>query len=226
MNTDSFHSTKFLETFSFWEHLSQQDKDLLSLNFRPVHYTAGQSIRSGEVNCLGALFVRSGILRVYLSSDDGKETTMYRLRDNDVCVLSASCVLSSITFDVQIDAETDCEGFLIPTPIFSALMTRNIYVENFAYHLITERFSDVISAVERMFFMNLKQRIAAFLIDESAAQHTDQLLLTQEQLAKAIGSAREAVSRNLKQLTAEGCIEVSRGMIKIQDRNALYLSIR
>ena len=101
-------------------------------------------------------------------------------------------------------------------------MKNNIYVENFAYRLMTERFSDVISAVERMFFMNLRQRIAVFLIDESVAQRSSTLALTQEQLAKAIGSAREAVSRNLKLLVKDGCIEISRGTINILDKKMLY----
>ena len=87
---------------------------------------------------------------------------------------------------------------------------------------MTERFSDVISAVERMFFMNLRQRIAVFLIDESVAQRSSTLALTQEQLAKAIGSAREAVSRNLKLLVKDGCIEISRGTINILDKKMLY----
>lgn len=139
-----------------------------------------------------------------------------------ICILSASCILSAITFDVQIEAETDCDVLLIPSAVFQSLMKNNIYVENFAYRLMTERFSDVISAVERMFFMNLRQRIAVFLIDESVAQRSSTLALTQEQLAKAIGSAREAVSRNLKLLVKDGCIEISRGTINILDKKMLY----
>lgn len=212
----------FLEQFSFWEHLSAADRELFSANLHLLHYSAGQAVRSSGVDCLGALFVINGILRVYLLSEEGKETTMYRLRDGDVCIMSASCVLSSITFEVEIDAETDCDLYLIPAAVFSDVMKRNIYVENFSYRLITERFSDMVAAVERMFFLTLKQRIAAFLIDESAAQHTEDLVLTQEQLARAIGSAREAVSRNLKQLSSCGCIEVSRGTIRILDRKKLY----
>lgn len=219
---NEFEAADFLGQFSFWERLSPSDKELVSSNLHPVHYGAGQSIHSGEMNCLGTIFVKKGILRIYLLSGDGKETTMYRLRDGEVCVLSASCMLSAITFDVQIDAETSCDAFLIPAAVFSALMNRNIYVENFAYRLITERFSDVVSAMERMFFLSLKQRIAAFLIDESSAQHTDHLLLTKEQLARSIGSAREAVSRNLKLLSSEGCIKVSRGSIDLLDKGKLY----
>lgn len=218
----SIDANVYLKNLSFWNHISDDDKNLIRDKLHFLHYAAGQSVHSGESECLGALIIRQGILRTFLLSDDGKETTMFRLREGSICILSASCILSAITFDVQIEAETDCDVLLIPSAVFQALMERNIYVENFAYKLMTERFSDVISAMERMFFMNLQQRIAVFLIDESVAQRSSTLALTQEQLAKAIGSAREAVSRNLKTLVRDGCIEVSRGTINILDRKMLY----
>ena len=111
---------------------------------------------------------------------------------------------------------------ILPTPVFSQLMEENLYVENFVYRSSTERLSDLIQAVERMFFMTLRQRVAAFLIDESASSGNSTLSLTQEHLARAIGSAREAVSRILKQLSQAGSIEVSRGGIRILDKAKLY----
>ena len=134
-------------------------------------------------------------------------------------------MLSAITFDVQIDAETDCDLLIIPTTLFADLMSHNLYVENYVYRNSSERLSDLIQAVERMFFLTLRQRIAAFLIDESATNGTDRLTLTQEQLARAIGSAREAVSRSLKQLAQSGSIEVSRGGIRILNKSLLYAEL-
>lgn len=213
---------EILSQYSFWDFLSEEEKNALAMSLRPLDYPAGQAVYSGESDCLGALFIQSGILRSYLMSDEGKETTMYRLRRGDVCVLSASCVLSSVTFDVQVEAETDCHAYLLPSPVLHRLMQNNIYIENFLHKMLTERFSDFITAVERMFFLSLQQRIAAFLLDESAAQHSDTLALTQEQLARAIGSAREAVSRNLKLLVKAGYVEINRGTVQIIDKKGLY----
>lgn len=212
----------FFRSQPFWEHMSGQEQELLIVNTREIHYPAGTAVQSAVHQCLGTLFLLNGILRVYLLSSQGKEATLYRLRQGDVCTLSASCMLSAITFDVQIDAETDCNALVIPAGIFSQLMKQNIYVENFVYKLTTERFSDVISGIERIFFLNLPQRIAAFLLDEAAQNNTDSLSVTQENLARSIGSAREAVSRALKQLSQEGCIEVSRGGIRLLDKSRLY----
>lgn len=212
----------FLQTLPFWEHMTDSQKDLLVSNLRFAQYSAGTAVQSGEHQCLGTLFLRKGILRVYLLSAQGKEATLYRLREGDVCTLSASCMLSAVTFDVQIDAETDCEVLIIPAAVFSQLMKQNIYVENFAYKLTTEHFSDVISGIERTFFLNLPQRIAAFLLDEAAENNSDFLSVTQENLARSIGSAREAVSRALKQLSKDGYIEVSRGGIRLINKTRLY----
>lgn len=220
MNTNEH--IEFLQSQPFWDHLTETQKELLVSNIRLAHYPAGTAIQSGDSQCLGTLFLRKGILRVYLLSSQGKEATLYRLREGDVCTLSASCMISAITFDVQIDAETDCDVLIIPAAVFSQLMKQNIYVENFAYKLTTEHFSDVISGIERTFFLNLPQRIAAFLLDEAAENNSDTLLLTQENLARSIGSAREAVSRALKQLSQDGCIEVSRGGIRLLDKAKLY----
>lgn len=213
---------RFLRSLPFYGRLSGQERELLSGHLYLSHYQEGSSICSLEAQCLGTIFIKNGILRLYLQSSDGREATICRLRDGDACLLSASCLMASITFDVQIEAETDCELYVIPSSAFSVLMDGNIYVENFSYKSVTERFSDVVAAMERMFFLSLRQRIAAFLLDEAAAQKTASLSLTQEQLARAIGSAREAVGRNLKQMASEGLIKVSRGSLSVLDRKGLY----
>lgn len=148
--------------------------------------------------------------------------TIYRIREGDTCVLTASCALSAITFDVEIEAEADCEVLLIPAPVFSALAADNIYVENFAYKIATERFSSVVEALQQIMFLSLTQRIAAFLIDESAQRKDDSIRMTHEEIAKAIGSAREAVSRTLKQMVKKGDISLFRGGIRIENKSSLY----
>ena len=137
-------------------------------------------------------------------------------------ITGSGCMLSAITFDVQIDAETDCDLLLLPAVPFSRLMKNNIYLENFIYKRTTEHFSDVIAGIERTFFMTLTQRIAAFLLDEAADTGSDELALTQEAIARSIGSAREAVSRSLKKMNKDGSIQISRGSIRILDKRRLY----
>ncbi|NLO46853.1 MAG: Crp/Fnr family transcriptional regulator [Clostridiales bacterium] len=207
---------------SFWEKLTLQQKEVLLAKSKLVSFTAGEHVHGGDTDCLGVLLVISGLLRSYLLSEDGKEATIYHLKPNDACLLSASCILEAVTFEVHIDAEEDTQAVLIPSDIFSELSDSNIHVENYSYKKITERFGDVISAMERMLFMSLEQRIAAFFIDEISRNNSSYIHLTHEQIARAIGSAREAVSRILKQMSMAGTIELFRGGLRVINKAFLY----
>lgn len=209
----------------FWDRLTDSQRGLLASRAMLVGFEAGENIHGGDKDCLGVLLVLSGVLRSYLLSEDGKEATVYRLGAGDVCTLTASCILEAVTFQMHIDSEEKSEAILIPIDVFSSLSEENIYVENFSYKNIAERFSDVISAMERMLFMSLEQRLAAFLLDEMSRGGSDTIRYTHEHIARLIGSAREAVSRALKQMSLSGLVEISRGGVRILDKSAMYAKI-
>jgi CRP/FNR family transcriptional regulator len=154
-------------------------------------------------------------------SEEGREITLYQLYKGDVCILSASCILNQITFDVHIDTETDSEILLISSHVISSLINSNVYVENFSYKLAADRFSDVMWAMQQILFMSMDKRLAVFLWDEMSKSDSDTIHLTHEQTAKYIGSAREVVTRMLKYFASEGIVELSRGGIKIIDKQKL-----
>ena len=211
-----------LNNFPFWEQLTSDEKRIMESHAKTIHFDKGQLISTTDMDCLGILYILKGIIRIYLYTEEGREATIARLADDEICLLSASCLLSPVIFQAQLAAEEDLDAVLIPSKILSDVMKQNIYVENFVYRSTIERFSDVISAIQQMLFSPLDQRISAFLLDESARLGTDTLNLTQEKLAQNIGSAREAVTRALKQLASCECIEVFRGGIKIKNRKRLY----
>ena len=137
-------------------------------------------------------------------------------------MLSGFCLMAEIPFDVQIDAEEKSKVCILPTGAVKKIMEENIYMENFIYKSMNESFSDIIAAVQKILFASLEQRLTDFLLDEAARCHSDQINMTQEQIARAIGSAREAVSRTLKQMVQEGSVELFRGGVKILNRRKLY----
>ena len=100
-------------------------------------------------------------------------------------------------------------------------MSENVYLENFTYRLTTERFSDVMWAMQQILFMSFDKRLAIFLIDEAVKTGSDEIKMTHEQIARLMGSAREVVSRMLKYFSLEGLVELSRGGVKILDRSKL-----
>lgn len=218
---DKKELTDYFNKLPFWAHLSAMQRELFLSQIKKVHYEAGEAVISEKNNCLGALFILRGKLRVYLLAEDGRQITIYRLQAGEACVLTASCALPAINLDVQIDAEENAALLLIPTSVFSALMQENIYLEAFAYRLTCEHFSSIMAAVEKIFFMSLEQRVATFLVEEAAQRSSAFIPITQEKLAMAIGSAREAVSRTLNQFSKAGIVSLSRGSIQILDPDAL-----
>lgn len=209
------------KTLTFWDKLSKIEQHVLITNTSSGTYKKGSLIHSADYQCIGTMLVKSGSLRVYILSEDGREITLYRINEKEVCILSASCVLQSITFDVYIDAVTDCELLKISSSAMSLLMNDNIYVEAYAYKLASERFSDVMWAIQQILFMSFDKRLAIFLLDEAASSHSDEIRMTHEQIAKLMGSAREVVTRMLKYFSSEGYVELSRGTVKLVDKNKL-----
>lgn len=211
-----------VQDLAFWDRLSPEERERVERSAHSVRYGAGQMIWSGELDCLGILMIRSGVVRLFLSSQDGREATIARMTEGEVCTLTASCTMPTTEFNIRVQAESEVEALVVPALCLSGLVRENLYVENFLYRSATQHFAHVLEAVEQMLFFSLEQRVAAHLLDEAARLGTDTLRVTQEQVAQAIGSAREAVTRTLKKLAAAGAVEVFRGGVRLTDKRALY----
>ena len=211
----------YLKQCAFWEHLDEKQKQQLCENTFPAHYPKGTTVHGGNADCIGVLLVKQGQLRTYMLSEEGRDVTLYRLFPGDTCILSASCVLDAITFDVFIDAEEDTDVLLINSSVFHQIAEENIYVKCFGYELATTRFSDVMWAMQQILFMGADKRLAIFLWDEIAKTGSDSIKMTHEQIARYMGSAREVVSRMLKYFAGEGIVALSRGEIRIVDKEKL-----
>ena len=203
------------DSLDFWPYLSAEEQNTMITHTTLASFAKGQTLHRGDQHCMGLILLHTGHLRVYMLSDEGKEITLFRLASGDLCLLSASCILNQITFDVHIDVEQDCEIISISSHTLSEIMEHNIYVENFMYKRLVDRFSDVMWAMEQILFMSFDKRLAIFLIDEMAKTHSTTLHFTHEQIAKYVGSAREVVTRMLNYFSNEGIVELSRGGIKI-----------
>lgn len=216
----TFFEQVYKEIFPFWDEISESDREFICQNSVAVTYPKKTNIHNGN-ECSGVIIVRSGCLRIYIMSEDGKDITLYRLHKGDMCMLSASCVLQSITFDVFADTEDESECYVINGSAFSQISERNPQIKIFVLETAVSRFSDVMWIMQQILFMSMDKRLAIFLSDESARTASDTINLTHEQIARYIGSAREVVSRMLKYFANEGIVEVSRKGIKILDKSRL-----
>ena len=208
------------EVFPFWGELSDGDKDYICQNTLAMSYPKGSNIHDGY-ECAGVYLVRSGCLRVYMLSEDGKEITLYRLFPGDMCILSASCVLKNITFDVFVDSEENSRCVVVGGCAYEDLTRRRPDAKIFALETALSRFSDAMWVMQQILFMSMDKRLAIFLLDEISNTGNDTVKLTHEQIAKYMGSAREVVSRMLKYFSSEGIVEASRKGVRILDKKRL-----
>lgn len=211
----------FIQHFDFWPHLSEVEKDLISAHTNIVHYAKGTQVHQGPLDCIGVLLIKSGQLRVYTMSEDGREVTLYRLFPDDVGILSASCALDAVTFDVYIDAEEDTEVLLTDAVAFRRLADTNVYVRCFGYEKASNRLSEMLWKMQQVLFLSADRRLAIFLLEESEKLGGDEIHMTHEQIARFMGTAREVVSRLVKYFNQEGWVKTARGCIRLTNREAL-----
>ena len=182
---------------------------------------AGTVVHNGAVECTGFLLVRSGQLRAYTLSEEGREVTIYRLFDHDCCLFSAACIMSSLQFEVIIETEKDSEIFIIPPSVYQKLMNESLPVSKYTNDLMASRFSEVMWLMEQIMWKSFDKRLAAFLVEESGIEGTTLLKVTHEKIANHMGTAREVVTRMLRYFQGEGLVKLSRGTIEITDEPGL-----
>ncbi|MGI6766012.1 MAG: Crp/Fnr family transcriptional regulator [Lentihominibacter sp.] len=210
----------YSEYFPFWDNLSKRDKEYLCENSSVMHFEKEQPVHN-NMECSGLFIVKNGKLRLYMLSEEGKEITLYRLSPGEICMLSASCVLQSISFDVYVDAEVPSDCYVINGIAFNSVSERVIEVKNYALETAVERFSDVMWIMQQIVFMSMDKRLAIFLLDEVTGNGIDTVAMTHEQIARHLGTAREVVTRMLKRFASDGWVEVTRKGIKIIDKKKL-----
>jgi CRP/FNR family transcriptional regulator len=207
--------------FPVWSKLTPRQQETLSGAALDRTVPKGSVIHRDHLECTGLMLVGSGQLRAYILSEDGREVTIYRLLDGDVCLFSASCILHNIQFDVSIEAEKDTQVLVIPPEVYRALMEESAPVANYTNDLMSSRFSEVMWRIEQIMWKSFDRRLASFLLEESALEGTDTLSITHEKIAQHLGSAREVVTRMLRCFQQEGLVKLSRSRVELLDRKGL-----
>lgn len=211
----------FSSFFPVWERLTPQQQAALSGSMFSRRVRRGDVIHQGDADCTGLLLVKSGQLRVFMLSEDGREITLYRLFERDLCLFSASCMMRSIQFDITIQAEKDAELWVIPAETYRQVMEESAPLSNFTNEVMAARFSDVMWLIEQVLWKSFDRRLAAFLLEESAIEGTRTLKITHELIGNHMGNPREVVTRMLRYFQGEGLVRLSRGTVEIVDEIAL-----
>lgn len=215
-------SKSLLETYlPFWKSLSPTQQMRLEEAVSCQRVCRGTVMHRGDRVCTGLLLVQEGQLRAYVLSPEGREITLYRLFERDLCLFSAPCMLRGIQFDVTVSAEQDCTLLTIAPDVYKTLMEESVAVANHTNELMAGRFSEVMWLLEQILWKSVDKRLAQLLLEEAALAKGDTIQTTHETLANHLGTAREVVTRMLRYFQREGWLASKRGHITITNRAAL-----
>jgi CRP/FNR family transcriptional regulator len=211
----------FQNHFPIWDQLQPHQQRLLLDSLTCQAVKKGTILRGGSTDCAGLVLIRSGQLRALVYSEEGREITIYRLFDGDLCLFCAPCVIRSVRFDMTIQAEKDTEFWSIPSEVYQGLMEQSTAVANYTNELMASRFTEVMSRMEQFMWKSMDKRVAAFLLQEASIERTCELRITHETIANHLGSHREVITRMLRDFQSAGMVKLSRGMVTVLDKEKL-----
>ncbi len=212
---------EFAEYFPIWNKLTPLQQSRLQQAAFARNVQAGTVLHNGGADCMGLVIVRSGRLRSYILSEEGREITIYRMFERDMCLFSASCMIKNMQFDVTVEAERDSQVWIIPSYMYKELVEESLPMANYINDIMASHFSEVMWLMEQIMWKSFDKRLASFILEESILEGTDKLTITHEKIANHMGTAREVVTRMLRYFQSEGWVNLSRGTVEITDREGL-----
>ena len=209
------------DCFPIWDKLTATEQQTLARTAVKRLAPRGTLLHNGSADCVGLFVIGSGQLRAFMLSATGKEVTLYRLFEKDICLFSAACIMQSIQFDITVEAEKDTTLWVIPAAVYKALLNHSLVIANYTNQVLSARFSEVMWLMEQVMWQSFDKRLASFLLTESALENSDTLMLTHEKIASHLGTAREVVTRMLRYFQTEGLVRLARGTIILTDQKGL-----
>ena len=211
---------QILSELPFWKFLNEKEKNDIIQHSDIKEYKKGSLIYNNLSECLGMTKVITGKIRVYIMSNEGREINLFEVKDKECCVMSAECIINKNNFKTNIIAEEDSTIIVINNRSLKTILENNIHVKCYIYELMNNRMSKILTLMQNMLFNDLSKRLSEYLINMHE-NNNQEILITQEEIAKNIGASREGVSRMLKKLEKENLIVVSRKKLIIKDINNL-----
>ena len=212
---------EFTAYLPIWDKLTTEQQQRIAGVVEHRSVKKGTHIHDSSTECLGLVIVRSGQLRAYILSEDGREITIGRLFDHDISLLSASCVMPDLQFNIMIEAEKDTEFWSIPACLFKNLIDESLAVSAYSRSLLSGNFSELMWLMEQIMWKSFDKRLADFLLEECSLEGTNLLKITHEKIANHMGTAREVVTRMLRYFQGEGYVKLTRGSIEVVDEQGL-----
>ncbi len=197
--------------------------DALSLNalgkLKPMVIPEGHVVFRAGDQAMGFVIVLSGRISVYLTGASGREILLYGVTRGETCVQTTLGLLGDEAYAGEAIAETAVRAVLVPRLVFLELMNQSEWFRHFVFKAFAARISDITHVLEQVAFVKVEQRLVRQLV--LLADNSGMIVATHHDLAVAIGSVREVVSRQLEALSKRGLINQVRGHIQILDHATL-----
>ncbi len=206
---------KLEEFFPVWKELSEKEKNKLKSSITARRIPRGKTLQNDLSDCKGLFLIQKGQLRAYIYSPAGKEISLYRLFDRDICLFSASCMMEGINFHVTIEAEKDTDILVLSPMDYKEIMEESAPLANYTNKIMASRFSEVMWVMEQVLWKSMDQRVASFLLEEMKLENSKTLKITHERIAYHLGTAREVITRMLRYFQKEELVKLSRATIEL-----------
>jgi CRP/FNR family transcriptional regulator len=180
----------------------------------PVEAPAGTVLfRPGDACALYILLLR-GTVRVQLATADGHEIVLYRVAPGQTWVLTTSCLIAHDAYAAEGIAETAVSGLGLPPALFDRLLADSAEFRRFVFASFAQRLTDLMLLLNEVAFRRIDARLADWLL-----QRHDRLTIrsTHQAIAAELGTAREVVSRQLKEFERQGLVALARGQVELVD---------
>ena len=221
MNTVDF-LWKLQTSFPF---LNELNLDMLKRFMETIKigkYPVGTMILEEGASCTNMVFVLDGTIRVYKLSPEGKEITLYRLGVGETCVLSVSCIMGELHYPAMAEVEEEVTLGIISAEFYKELFLSEAACQQFIFNTVSTRLQEVMLLIDEVVFKNMDTRLATLILqrlDEN--DMVGKLDMTHEKIAIELGTAREVVSRLLKDFEKKNIVSLSRGKIIVKDKEFL-----
>lgn len=203
-----------LNTFEFLSQLDERKLEKLIENIHVRSFEGGTIILQEGNACENMVFILKGSIRVYKLSPEGREITLYHIGKGETCIILNSCIIENSNYPAIAEVEEDAQLAIISSIYFNELIFSAPSYQKYIFHIVSKRLTEVLTIVDEVVFKHMDTRIAAFLY-EKTLKDGNKLEITHEKISLEIGSAREVVSRILKDFEKQNILTLSRGIINI-----------
>ncbi|MDD5017793.1 MAG: Crp/Fnr family transcriptional regulator [Eubacteriales bacterium] len=197
--------------FPFYTGMNDAHKLLLHDGAVKKQLAKGQILMGDNDHCNGIPLVIKGRLRLFRISSKGREMTLYKINEGELCILAAVCAMGNIKYDFSLEAEEDSLLANLSADVFKDLLQKSEPFKTYVFNTLAEKLLQAIDTIEMVAFVSIEERILEYLAENS--NDLGEVKTTHEKMAIDLGSSREVISRQLKKMAEKNMLTINRGKI-------------